>query len=110
MTREQLRAKILETIKGYEPVAKGDGTPIGYDLDKDGRTEFGFYWEFEDMEDCADAIMALLDEVEREEHIFTPVPGGTVSKCTCGKVYATTSEAQQHRQWELDKQLNSKEK
>jgi hypothetical protein len=62
-TREQ----ILETIKGFEPVGHLDGTseqnviPAGYDLDKDLRTEFGFYWEYEDMEACADKIMNLVN-------------------------------------------------
>lgn len=60
-----LRDEILEIIKGYETVARSDGKggtiPAGYDLDKDGRTKFGFYWEYEDMEACADKLVALLE-------------------------------------------------
>lgn len=64
----ELREKILEVIKGYEPVGHLDGSPeqkvieSGYDLDKDLRTEFGFYWEYEDMEECADQILSAIAE------------------------------------------------
>lgn len=37
------------------------------------------------------------------EHIFRPEVGGTGVVCSCGNKYSTTSDAQQHRQWELDK-------
>jgi hypothetical protein len=67
---EDLRKKIVET-----PVGHLDGTPeqnvipSGYDLIKDERTEFGFYWEYEDMEKCADKIMALIASYGRELQI-----------------------------------------
>ena len=51
--------EIFDIISGYEPVANQNGE-LGYDLDKDGRTEFGFYWEYEDMRDCAKKIATLL--------------------------------------------------
>ena len=60
-----VETKIADIIKGYEPVAHLDGNPgkkeipNGYDLAKDSRTEFGFYWEYEDMDDCAKKIAAL---------------------------------------------------
>lgn len=38
-----------------------------------------------------------------EEHIFTSMVGGTGVKCSCGKSYATTSEANQHWNWEFQK-------
>ena len=56
--------KILKIIKGYEPVKKGN-KKLGYDLVKDGRTEFGFYWEYEDMEDCARKIAKKLVQEKR---------------------------------------------
>jgi acetone carboxylase gamma subunit len=38
------------------------------------------------------------------EHIFTPIPGSTCMRCSCGKEFGTTSEQNQHRQWHLDSQ------
>jgi len=71
---DKLRETILEVIKGFEPVGHLDGTPekkvipAGYDLLKDERTEYGFYWEYEDMELCADKIMAAVEQaVQRRE-------------------------------------------
>jgi hypothetical protein len=59
-----LRDKIFEIIKGFEPIAKGDGNggevPLGYDLIKDERTEYGFYWEYEDMEYCAEKLVSAI--------------------------------------------------
>lgn len=85
---EVIEKKTLEIIKGFEPIGHLDGTSEkkmisnGYDLDKDGRTEFGFYWEYEDMAMCANkiateivhqAVVELMDKVigedEKSKHI-----------------------------------------
>lgn len=44
-----------------------------------------------------------------QEHIFTEIPGSTAMKCSCGKVFSTTHEQQQHRKWHLDKPADQKE-
>lgn len=37
-----------------------------------------------------------------DTHIFTPTPGGTGTTCSCGEMFSTTSEAQQHYQWYIN--------
>lgn len=57
-----LARQVEELLRGYEPVADGHGNPKGLDLAKDGRTEYGYYWEFEDIAEAAERIAALLQD------------------------------------------------
>lgn len=57
-----LAGKIEEVLRGKEPVANGHGEPLEFDLLKDGRTEYGFYWEFEDIAAAAKEIANMVED------------------------------------------------
>lgn len=62
-----LREQIYAILAGYEPVGDAHGNPIGYDLEKDNRTEWGFYWEYEDMREAAENIGKLVHQARVDE-------------------------------------------
>lgn len=37
-----------------------------------------------------------------DEHIFAPLSGGTQIKCSCGKIFGITDEANQHWAWHMN--------
>lgn len=48
-----------------------------------------------------------MKDKELEEHIFTPVPGATYCKCSCGKAFATAVEQTQHHNWHFNVYTNN---
>jgi hypothetical protein len=69
-----LAGEIESILRGYETVADGEGNPRGFDLAKDDRTEDGFYWEFDDIAEAAQKIVAhtaqrLLDTEDKTGNI-----------------------------------------
>lgn len=64
-----LGVQIYELMAGYEPVKDNNGKDLGYDLQKDGRTKFGFYWEYADMMECAKKIQALIENINLEDKL-----------------------------------------
>ena len=72
------------------------------------------------INDLIDKVMALDKVITRdivriatdeiiEEHIALPIPGGTATKCSCGKIFVTSQEYGQHRQWNLDLAIKAKQ-
>lgn len=50
-------------LRGFEPVKDAHGQPLGFELEADCRTEYGFYWEFDDV---AAAARKIAEELGRQ--------------------------------------------
>lgn len=79
MTRQELRENLAEEL-----------------VDRYGEPE-----NQELFEKMLDNLDHLIDEYVGQEHLLT-AGDGTSLKCSCGKTFGSTDEANQHQQWHLE--------